>query len=152
MEVRGLAGDREVAHEALLDEPVSPAVGLLLRFLVGDDAQAHAHLILGAKIGQRQQQAGERPLHVVGTAAVEAIAVDARHELLLAAGHNVDVAVEEHHRTAVTRANLGHGHRQPPHPQLLGGDVASVEPALDETSAQLDALNRRSVVLDQLLR
>ncbi len=70
LHVGGLAGDREVADEAGLDQAVAPAVGLLLGLLVGNDPYSHPHLVLLAQVGERQQQAGERPLHVVGAAPV----------------------------------------------------------------------------------
>ena len=41
---------------------------------------------------------GERALHVVGAAPDEAVALDARLELALAGGHDVEVAVEDHGR------------------------------------------------------
>ena len=41
MHVGRLAGDREVADEALGDQQLAPALDLLLGFLVRDDAEPH---------------------------------------------------------------------------------------------------------------
>ena len=54
------------------------AVGLLLGLLVGNDPQPHPHLVLLAQVGERQQQAGERALHVVGAAPVQALSLQPR--------------------------------------------------------------------------
>jgi hypothetical protein len=61
------------------------------------------------------------------------------------------VAVEEHRRRAVGRADVGEQHREAAHLELAGPDVAGLEPALDEPRAELDALRVGAVVADQLL-
>ena len=43
VQVGRLAGDREVAEEAAVDQMVAAALGLLLGLLVADDAQPHPH-------------------------------------------------------------------------------------------------------------
>ena len=84
VQVGGLAGDREVADVALLDEVVGAALLDLLGLLVGDADEVHAHALLRGQVVERAHHRREAALHVVGAAAVEAVALDARLELLRA--------------------------------------------------------------------
>ena len=124
LHVGGLAGDREVADEARLDQAVPASVVFLLGLLVGNDPQPHPHLVLLAQVGERQQQACERPLHVVGAAPMQALAFQARLELLRAPGDDVDMAVQQHGARRVLRPHLRDRHRQVPNPDLARHDVA----------------------------
>ena len=81
VQVGRLAGDREVADEAAVDEVVAAALGLLLGLLVADDPEPHPHPVLVAHRGGGQQHRRQRPLHVVGAAPVEPVALDPRVEL-----------------------------------------------------------------------
>ena len=151
MHVGRLAGDREVADEALGDEQLAAALDLLLGFLVGDDPEPHPDAVLLAQVGDREQQAREGALHVVGAPAEQPVPVEPRLELLGAPGDDVDVAVQKHRRRRRLGADLGQRHRQVAAGDLAGLDVAGVEPALDEPGAELDPLRGRGVVADQLL-
>ena len=95
LQVGRLAGDREVADEAAVDEMVAAALGLLLGLLVGDDPEPDPDRVLLAHRGEGQQHRRQRPLHVVGAAAVEPVALDPRLELVRVAGDDVEVAVQD---------------------------------------------------------
>ena len=77
MHVGRLAGDREVAEVALLDQVVRPALLELLGLLVGHAHEVHAHAVLGGEVVQRQHHPGEPTLHVVGATPEQAVAVEA---------------------------------------------------------------------------
>ena len=81
LQVGRLAGDREVADEAAVDEMVAAALGLLLGLLVADDPEPHPDPVLVAHRRGGQQHRRQRPLHVVGAAPVEPVALDPRLEL-----------------------------------------------------------------------
>ena len=95
VQVGRLAGQREVAAQALGDERVGRAVVDVLGLLVGHADELHAHLVLLGRVADRAHHRRERALHVVGAAADQAVALDARLELALARGHDVEVAVED---------------------------------------------------------
>ena len=135
MHVGRLAGDREVADEALGDQQLAPALDLLLRLLIRDDPEPHPNGVLLAEVGSRQQQAGEGALHVVGAPAEQPVPFEPGLELLGPPGDDVDVAMQKHGRRGRLRADLGQRHRQVPAGDLAGLDVAGVEPALDEPGA-----------------
>ena len=95
VQVGRLAGEREVAVQALLDEDVGRAPRDVLGLLVGDADEAHADLVLRGDVLERAHHGRQRALHVVGAAADEPVALDARRELALARGDDVEVAVED---------------------------------------------------------
>ena len=139
VQVGRLAGDREVAGVAVLDQELGAAVDLLLGLLVRDDREDDAHARLVAQLLERAHHRRERALHVVGAAAVEPVALDPRRELLLPGGDDVEVAVQDDRR-AVLRARP-----PPPAPaarglELLDRDVARLEPALYEPGGPPDAV------------
>ena len=146
-----LAGDREVPQEAGLDETVSRPVVSLLGLLIGDDSHPHPDPVLVAQVGERQQEAGERPLHVIGASSVEAVAVEPWLELLGPPGNHVDVAVQQHGVRSVLGPHVGDRDRQVPDADLARHDVTRLEPALDESRAEPDPLGGGGVVADQLL-
>ena len=98
VKVGRLAGDREVAAVAALDQNVGAADAHRLGLFVGDAEEADLHPFLVAQIAQRAHHRGERGLHVVGAATDQVVALDARLELAGLAGDDVDVAVEDEHR------------------------------------------------------
>ena len=67
----------------------------VLGLLVGDADEAHAHLVLAGDVLEGAHHGRERALHVVGAAADQPVALDARRELALARGDDVEVAVED---------------------------------------------------------
>ena len=146
-----LAGDHEVAEKALGDEQVGASIGVLLGLLVGNHPEPHADALDLAQVGDREQHRGQGALHVVGAAAEKAIAVQPRLELLRAARDDVDVAVQQQRQLRVGGTDLGEGHGQAAALDLMGVDLACLQPALDEARALLDPLGRRGVVADQLL-
>ena len=81
LEVGRLAGDREVADEAAVDEVVAAALGLLLGLLVADDPEPDPDRVLVAHRRGDDQHRRQRALHVVGAAPVEPVALDPRVEL-----------------------------------------------------------------------
>jgi hypothetical protein len=86
LHVVGSPGDREVTHVAVLDEPVGrPQLGLV-GLLVGDAHEVDADVAAAGHLASRHHHRRERALHVVGAAADQAVAVDARLELLRWAG------------------------------------------------------------------
>src|SRR5437588_587190 len=79
-------------------------------------------------------------LHVVGAAADQAVAVDARLELAGPPGHDVDVAVEDDRRT-VRGADRGGKDRQAAGRAVLHVDLVRLQPALDEAGGRLDPVD-----------
>ena len=108
VQVGRLAGDREVAAQPFLDQRVGRALRDVLGLLVGNADEAHAHLVLLGDVAERAHHRRERALHVVGAAADQPVALDARLELALAGGDDVEVAVEDDRR-AVGRARRRRG-------------------------------------------
>ena len=98
----------------------------------------------------REQHRRQRPLHVVGAAADQPVALDPRLELLRPPGDDVEVAVEDDGR-AVGGPDLGDRHRQVADADLARLDLARLEPALDEPGGEPDPLRLGGVVGDQLL-
>ena len=138
-QVGRLAGDREVGRVAVLDEVVGAALGVLLGLLVADAEEVHAHGVLIGELADGAHDRGEPALHVVGAAADQPVAVDARRELLGAPGDHVEVAVQRDRRRAL-RAD---GRRQHRTTVVLGArhlHVARLEPALDEARGGLHPL------------
>ena len=82
VQVGRLAGDRKVADVAAPDEVVAGAALDVLGLLVGHDHEPHAHGGLAAEIVEGAHHGREAALHVVGAAAVQPVALDARRELL----------------------------------------------------------------------
>ena len=111
LQIGRLAGDREVADEAAVDEVVAAAFGLLLGLLVADDPEPHPHPVLVAHRRRRHQHRRQRTLHVVGAAPVEPVAVDPRVELARPPGDHVEMAVQ-HDRRRILGPDLGLQHRQ----------------------------------------
>ena len=95
--------------------------------------------VLVGEVAQRAHHRREPALHVVGAAPVQAVALDARRELLRLAGHDVQVAVEDQRRRRGARADVGGQHRQLAEDAVVDVDLARLEPALDEPRARADA-------------
>jgi hypothetical protein len=148
VQVGGLAGQREVGSQALLDEDVGRAARHVLGLLVGDADEAHPDLVLRGGILERVHHGREGALHVVGAAADEPVAFDARRELALARGHDVEVPVEDDGRGALG-PDLGEDHRQVVVLAAVDGDLARLQPTLHEAGCGAQALARRGVVGDQ---
>ena len=72
-----------------------PRSRFLLGLLVADDPDPHPHPVLVAHRGGGQQHRRQRPLHVVGAAPVEPVALDPRVELPREAGNDVEMAVQD---------------------------------------------------------
>lgn len=149
VKIGGLAGDREVAAVAALDQNIGAADPHRLRLLVGDAEEAHLHALFVAQIAQRAHHRRESRLHVVGATTDKRVALDARLELTGLAGDDVDVAVEDQHRTAPLGARDDHGEAGDFH--LLDLEAVGLEPALDEADAGRDPLGARGVVRHQAL-
>src|SRR5215218_26124 len=151
VEVGRLAGDREVTDVALLDDVVRGALALLLvGLLVRHADEVDLDGVLAGEPAGGGHHRREAALHVVGAAPVEAVAVDARLELLRVAGDDVDVAVQDHRRAFLR----SHGRREhgPSVVQLAGHlDVVRLEPPLGEGRGSVHALEGRRVVGDQAL-
>ena len=132
--VGGLAGDREIPAQAGADDRVGRALVELLGLLVADADQAHLDLVLVLDVLERAHHRRQAALHVVGAAADQPVALDSRLELLRAAGHDVEVAVEDHARRALPAgADLGDQHRQAVVIVIAHLDIAGFEPTLDES-------------------
>src|SRR5436190_1040212 len=80
----------------------------------------------------------QRPLHVVGAPADQALAVDSRRELLPKARNDVEMAVQHDGRRA--GADLRERDRQPAHRLLACLDAARLEPSLDEAGSLVDGV------------
>src|SRR5262249_38333348 len=72
-------------------------------------------------------------------------------ELLRVTGDDVEVTVEEHGELRVGRPDVGDEHRQPADLELVGLDLAGLEPALDEPGTVPYALVVGAVVGDEFL-
>ena len=134
------------AAQALGDERVGRAVVDVLGLLVGHADERHADPVLLGRLADRAHHRRERALHVVGAAADEAVALDARLELALAGGHDVEVAVEDRRsgpRAAPTSAMTT---GSPSKSRSTHLDVARLEPALDERGRRAQRLGLRGVV------
>ena len=93
----------------------------------------------GCQVVQRAHHGREAALHVVGAAAVEAVPVDARRELLGAPGHHVEVAV-----STIVGPPLGSDAGGQQRPAVVNRarhlHVTRLEPALHEAGGALHAL------------
>ena len=89
-------------------------------------------------------------LHVVGAAADQPVALDARRELARVRGHDVEVAVEDH-AGAVGRADVGQHHRQTAELAPRHRNLTRLEPALDEADRGAQAVAGGRVVGDEPL-
>ena len=118
----------------------------VLGLLVGRAHEAHPRALEVAQVAQRAHDRGQAALHVVGAAADQPLALDARLELLREAGHDVDVPVQDDHAGRRPSPTWRAQHRQAV--VLLGGHVepVGVHPALDEARRRADALRRGGVV------
>jgi hypothetical protein len=150
VEVRRLAGDREVGVVTQLDEEIGRAVRLLLGFLVRNHHEDDAHVGLVPELLDRAHHRRQPALHVVGAAPVEAVALDPRSELLCVRRHHVDVTMEGDGR-AVLRTDDRCQHRKALVLELVDLDVARLEPAPHELRRALDPRRARRVIGDQLL-
>ena len=145
-----LAGDREVADEAGIDQPVAAAVLPLLGLLVADDPEAHPHPVLVAQRRGDDHHRRDRALHVVGAAPVEPIAFEPRLELLGVGGDDVDVALQ-HDRGRPRGPHFRLHHRQPPHRFAGRLDISRLEPRFHKPGALDDVLLLAGLVRDQPL-
>ena len=127
-----LAGDREIADVARLDQQVRRALVDLLGLLVGHADEAHrARRSWSREVVQRAHHRREAALHVIGAAALEPVALDPRGELLRPRRDDVVVPVEDERR-AFRRADLRGQREDVAVLVVVDGDVARLEPALDE--------------------
>jgi len=150
VKVGRLAGDREVADEPAADEVVARAALDVLGLLVGHAHEADPYLFLVGQVAHRAHHRGERALHVVGAAADQAVALDARDELLRAPRDDVEVAVEDERRAGLRT------HRRAERVEVAelvvhDLDLARLEPALDEPGRGSQAIHVGRVVGDQAL-
>ena len=111
VQVGRLAGDREVADVAAGDQLVGRAVSMSSDSSSGTHTKRTRTCVLVGEVAHRAHHRGEPALHVVGAAADQAVALDARRELLRVPGDDVEVAVEDERR-AVARPDVGGEHRQ----------------------------------------
>ena len=139
------------AAQPLLDERVGAAVLDVLGLLVGHADEPDAHGVVGRDVVDGAHHRREAALHVVGAAADEPVALDARRELRVVRRHDVDVPVEDDAR-ARGRADLGEHDRQAAELAPGDGDVARLEPALDEADGRAQAVPVGRVVGHQMLR
>ena len=98
----------------------------------GTHTKRIAHAVLVAQVLQRAHHRGQAALHVIGAAALEPVALDARRELLRPRRDDVVVAVE-HQRRPVRRPDLGRQREDVAELVVGDRDVARLEPALDES-------------------
>ena len=82
LHVGRLAGDREVADVAVLDEPVRAAVSVSSDSSSATQTKWTRTSLRSRHLAERAHHRREPALHVVGAAAEQAVAVDARLELL----------------------------------------------------------------------
>ena len=150
VEVGRLAGDREVADVALFDEVVGAPRLRLVGLLVRDAEEVHPHRRLAGELTHREHHAGEPALHVVGAAAVEAVAVEPGLVLALEAGDHVEVTVEDDRGAALPSHGRG-DHGEAVVRPVLDFDVIRLEPALHEPGGRPDAVQGRGVVRDEPL-
>ena len=142
VEVGRLAGDREVADEAGVDQPVAAAVLALLRLLVADHAEPHPDPVLVAHRRGDDHHRRDRALHVVGAAPVEPVPLDPRLELLRPRRHHVEVPLEHHRRRVggpTSAISTGS-----PRTSSASSRSPRLEPSPDETRRIPDRLARRS--------
>ena len=134
------------------DELVGRAVVDVLGLLVGHAHEAHAHARPARRSRERAHHRREAALHVVGAAADQPVALDARLELLRAAGHDVEVAVEHAPSGASAAApTVGEEHRQAVVRRARAPRSRALQPALDEAGGGAQPVGRRGVVGDQPL-
>ena len=153
MQVGGLAGDREVAAQALAHQHVRRAVLDLVGLLVRRADEAHADVGLVGRVANRAHERGQRALHVVGAAADEAVALHAGLELLGVTRDHIEMTVQDHGRGTgrLGGANVGRDHRKTLVLEVRDIDVARPQPALDETGRGAETVDGRGVVGDQAL-
>jgi hypothetical protein len=150
VQVGRLAGDREVADVAAPHQVVARTDRDVLGLLVRHDHEPHAHVRLLGQVVRGAHHGRQPALHVVGAAAVQPVALDARRELLGMAGHDVEVAVEDDRR-GLLRAHRRGQRVEVAEPVRLDLDVARLQPALDEAGGGVEALGRRRVIGDESL-
>ena len=138
-----LAGDREVADEALWTSRSPPRSVSSSDSSSGTMPSRTRTSSWSRRSASASMSAGERPLHVVGAAPVEPVAVDAGLELLgPARARRRGGRAEARSAARPAGPTSAIVHRQAADLDLVGGDVARLEPALDEPGAELDALRR----------
>ena len=123
----------------------------VLGLLVGHADEAHAHLVLGGDVVERAHHRREAALHVVGAAADQPVALDARLELL-----GVRRARRRRGRGRSTRGpsagpDLGHSTGSPPWSRVGDRHLARLQPALDEPGRGAEPIDLGRVVGDQAL-
>src|SRR5512133_2268724 len=150
VQVGRLAGEREGGVQALLDEDVGRAPRDVLRLFVGHADEAHADVVLRGDVLERAHHGRQRALHVVGAATDQPVALDARRELALARGDDVEVAMEDDGRP-VGGTGLGEDDRQSVVVDTLDLQLARLQPALDEPRSRPQTLAARGVVGDEAL-
>src|ERR1044072_7845344 len=110
--------------------------------------QPPPHPVLLPHRRRDHQHRRQRPLHVVGAAPVETVAVDLGVELARAARHHVEVPGQDDRRRLL-RPHLGPQHRQPPHLLMRSLDPPRLQPSLDEPSRFQHPFWLSGVVPDQ---
>ena len=149
VQVGRLTGDREVRiGKFLRDEHIGRAVIDILGLLVGHADEAHADAILRRDVVDGADHRRKCTLHVVGAAADQPIALDARSELVRERGDDVDVPVQHDQRTGL-RPGIREDHRQAVVIQTAHRDVACLEPPGDELGGRPKLLRLRRVVAHQ---
>ena len=97
--------------------------------------------------------AASAALHVVGAPSDQAVALEARLELLVVAGDDVEMAVQHDGRAVViSRADVGDQDRQAVVSVLAHLDLARLEPALHERRRRRELLGAGRVIGDEPLR
>ena len=145
-----LAGDREVADEAGIDQVVAAPILALLRLLVADDPEPHPHPVLVAQRRGDDHHRRHRALHVVGAPPEEPIPLDPRLELLGVARHHVDVPLE-HDRRRIRGPDFGLDHRPSAHRFPGRLDISRLEPRFHKPRALDNASLLAGFVGDQAL-
>ena len=116
----------------------------------GTQTKLHAHGVLRRRVVDRAHHRRERALHVVGAAADQPVALDARLELLLERGHHVEVAVQ-HDGRAVVRRRPRRGRPASRGARCRRPRLARLQPALDEPGRRVQPVGLGGVVGDQPL-
>ena len=106
-----LARDGEVRAVAATHERVGGALLDLLGLLVRRTQKADAHGVLFGRLAHGAHHGRQPALHVVGAAADQPVALDARVELSLERRNDIEVPVQ-HDGRRILRPHVCHHHRQ----------------------------------------
>ena len=133
VQVGRLAGDREVADEAAVDQMVAAALDLLLGLLVADDPQPHPHPVL---IAHRRRGRAASPPSRPSCRRRPARRADPPRPAARTALHAPEPRRYAHAAppSAPPRPDFSLQHRQPPHLVMRSLDPPRLEPPFDEPS------------------